>query len=133
MHAGHRLLTLARASLLLAACAPACWHSSPPPRALENQAAPAPAKPAPEPDSRGDVVVVARTQQGGVLAMRGDLAGAHLVANVTMAQHCGSESFVIVQEGEEAVGADPHGGAASAGARIETEWRVHYQCTGGTP
>jgi hypothetical protein len=59
-----------------------------------------------------------------VLQLEGDRGAAMEDANLAMTKHCGSGNFVIVQEGEEAIGTDVIGGSTTT----QTAWRVHYQC-----
>ena len=92
----------------------ACGTSAPPPaQPIENKEAGAAATP-----TTGELHVVGRTNNGGVLELRGDREGAMRDAMKDMAAHCGPNNYTIVQEGEEAVRGD----------RGRTAWLVHYQC-----
>jgi hypothetical protein len=96
----------------------ACGSKPPPAQPVENK----------EPQVK-DIVqpvaaearVVARTSSGGVLELAGDREKAMNLANEDMEHHCGPQQYTIVQEGEEAIGAE-NGGTTTA-------WRVHYQCS----
>ena len=85
----------------------------------------------------GSARVIQRTQAGGVIELNGDRGKAMEQANQEMAAHCGPNNYTIVQEGEEAVGADtyspdgsPPSNDGTVSARTATAWRVHYQCNG---
>jgi hypothetical protein len=89
------------------------------------------------PKGPGEGRVIQRTQTGGVIELSGDRRGAMKQADEEMAAHCGPNNYTIVQEGEEAVGADTYSPSGSAPSnngsvttRTETAWRLHYQCNG---
>jgi len=67
----------------------------------------------------GSAKVIQRSQTGGVIELGGDRGTALEDASKAMSDHCGKDNFMVVQEGEEAIGDS-----------TETAWRVHYVCNG---
>ena len=95
----------------------ACGSKQPKPAPIDNTEPGTTQTPAP---GSGEARVVQRGKAGGVIELNGDRAVAMEAANKEMANVCGADKYVIVQEGEEAVGGD--------GSGMATVWRVHYQC-----
>ena len=98
-----------------------CWTSSarPPAPPIANEAKP-------RPKQAGESRQVARTATGGIIELTGDHAIALPGANELMSQHCGTNSYTITQEGEEAIGTDTLEGQP---IRTISAWRIHYVCS----
>jgi hypothetical protein len=107
-----------KTSLLLAFLLAACGGSQRA-RPIANTAAGG----SPGGAGKGSARVDQRTVSGGVISLIGERDVAMEAANKEMAAHCGEGSYMIVQEGEEMID------DSAIGAKIKTEWRVHYQCT----
>jgi hypothetical protein len=114
----------ARGSVAVALIATACGSSAPAAREPVDNRGEVGALPAVEPAFE----VVARTQAGGVIELRGERGAAMEGAAAAMKAHC--PDFTIVQEGEEVIGMDTVEKADGSGVVTEqtTAWRVHYQC-----
>ncbi len=110
-------------SLVIVLTVAACWRggsSPPPPPPPPENHTPAAHKPT------GWAKLIRRVPGGGVIALLGERDVAMDAALEQMTEHCGPQSFTIVQEGEEAIATDETG-------QITTQWRVHYQCNSNAP